>query len=118
MNKKEYILCAATHFKDGKTHEHQPKNIETGLVICGRRHHNCYATLFALDKKRQDLVDEREVQGFITNLDRFVNREEAYEIALASGQCKPKVFDRSLDKLFSESLPANTKMILISEDLY
>ena len=41
--KKEYILCAAIHWDDGETYPHQPKNITTGLVICGRRHHNILA---------------------------------------------------------------------------
>lgn len=36
---KEYIICAANHYDDGKKHPHTPKNIEQGFVICGRRHH-------------------------------------------------------------------------------
>jgi len=27
---KEYILCAAIHYKDGQVYLHQPKNVETG----------------------------------------------------------------------------------------
>ncbi len=26
-------------------HDFQPKNIESGFIICGRRHHNCFATM-------------------------------------------------------------------------
>lgn len=47
---KEYILCASIHFDDGKVHEHQPKNIKTGFVVCGRRHHNYYNTLQSILK--------------------------------------------------------------------
>jgi hypothetical protein len=36
-NNKEYILSAAVHFDDGKIYEHQPSNIKTGFVVCGRR---------------------------------------------------------------------------------
>lgn len=39
--KMQYILCAATHFKDDKKHTFSPKNIDSGLVICGWRHCNC-----------------------------------------------------------------------------
>ena len=39
------ILCSAIHVKDGKKYEHQPKNIDLGFVVCGRRHHNCFYTI-------------------------------------------------------------------------
>jgi hypothetical protein len=42
---KEWILCAAILVEDGEEHLHQPRNIKTGFVICGRRHHNCYRIL-------------------------------------------------------------------------
>jgi hypothetical protein len=84
---KEYILCAAIHVKDGIKHEHQPKNIETGFVVCGRRHHNCYATLSIMgDEKYSKLMVGREGQGFITNTDRYVDRKEGYYIAYAANQ--------------------------------
>ena len=40
-NKQEYILCAAVHYNDLGMYARQPKNIETGYVICGCRHDNC-----------------------------------------------------------------------------
>ena len=43
--KPEYILCAALYYKDGKVHANQPKNITTGVVVCGRRHNNCYGIM-------------------------------------------------------------------------
>ena len=78
----EYILCSAIHFNDGISYVHQPKNIETGYVICGRRHHNIFATQRILKPNKPKDV----VQGFITNLDRFVDRKEGLKIALKANQ--------------------------------
>lgn len=96
----EYILCAAIHYQDGEKYVHQPKNIESGIVVAGRRHHNCFTTMaqFITDRTK------KKVQGFITSTDRFVDRAEAYTIAKAAGQI-----------LMNEN--RNTQ-ILISEDLY
>lgn len=44
-----YITCSAIWFKDGIHHDHQPFNIETGFVICGHRHHNCFMTAYILN---------------------------------------------------------------------
>jgi len=96
---EEHILCAAIWFKDGKQHEHQPKNITSGFVICGRRHHNCFMTGAILTGNEGFKFQERAEQGFITNTDRFVTRKEAAEIALKSGQIK-----ESNNCLFSEDL--------------
>lgn len=83
---KEYILCAAIWFDDGKPYVHQPLNIETGVVVCGLRHCNCFSIMGGLVKERQELgIHERE-QGFLTSKNRFVGREEAAEIALAQDQ--------------------------------
>jgi hypothetical protein len=101
---KEYILCAAIHHDDGKEHVHQPKNIISGFVVCGRRHHNCYITTFILNgeesvqKKVRD--DKWKIeQGFITNTDRFVNRKEGGVIAFNANQT-----DKLQKILFSEHL--------------
>jgi hypothetical protein len=99
-----YIICAAIWFKDGNTYSHQPRNVDSGLVVCGRRHHNCFLTAFELNggKKIEGLneVNERAVQGFLTSDDRFVDRNEGGQIAFDAGQT---------DKL---------KTCLFSEDLY
>jgi len=62
-----YIICAAIWFKDGNKYSHQPRNVDSGLVVCGRRHHNCFLTAFELNggKKIEGLneVNERVVQG-------------------------------------------------------
>jgi hypothetical protein len=101
--KKPYIICAAVWFKDGKKHNHQPKNIETGIVVCGRRHHNCLITAFELnDGKRIDVNKDKErntIQGFLTSDDRFVDRAEGGQIAFEAGQ-----IEKNTDCLFSEDL--------------
>lgn len=111
---KERILCAAIHFNDGNHHEGQPLNIETGFVVCGRRHHNCYAVLSAiaesigLQERIRLVIDkaDRDHQGFITSSDRFVLRPEALKIAKDNNQIFHKMHDKAGDG------------ILISEDLY
>lgn len=102
MNNNEYILCAAIWFNDDIEHIHQPKNINTGFVITGRRHHNCIAILEIMNKRTADFVIDgkrKYVQGFLTSKDRFVDRKEGGEIAYNAGQTK------ELEKtLFSEDL--------------
>lgn len=123
----EYIICSAIHFDDDKKHVHQPKNITSGFVVAGRRHHNCYTTLQSIGKSlgyedeevvRKGLpLANREVQGFITNTDRFVDRKEGWAIAVKAGQVKDRQWDDNLN-IEGLEIPKNTKMILISEDLY
>ena len=93
--KKEYILCSAIWANDGKKYEHQPKNISKGFVICGRRHHNCLITAFILNNEenltlRINKANGKIIQGFLTNLDRFVNRKEAGKIAFEADQIGDK----------------------------
>jgi len=106
----ERILCAAVWYDDGKVYEHQPKNIKTGIVICGRRHHNCLLTLFVLKGEgniNKELMG-RNSQGFLTSSDKYVTRKSAFSIAKSAGQLlKPETFD-----------PNENDVILVSEDLY
>jgi hypothetical protein len=97
-----YILCAAIWFKDGIKRPHQPKNIESGIVVCGRRHHNCYITVYGLNEGYVEHLHEannRAVQGFLTSDDRFVDRKEAGYIAYSTRQ-----ISKETDCLFSEDL--------------
>jgi len=99
------ILCSAIHVDNGQEYVHQPKNIKTGMVICGRRHHNIIPTIQLMfnDDIIKDLKLERKiVQGFLTSDDLFLNREEAYKVAKHANQ---------LEKTLIGS-------VLISEDLY
>ena len=87
---KEYILCAANYYNDNIVHTHTVKNIPTGFVICGRRHHNCISTFtqivgFPYTEEGHKLHNT-EIQGFLTNTNRFVNRQEAYTIAFNANQ--------------------------------
>lgn len=105
---KEYILCAANHYNDGEKHHFQPRNIESGFVICGRRHHNCISTFalmvgFPYDEKGLELMRTEE-QGFLTNMDRFVDRLEALEIAKNANQLLPDERINEHVGLFSENL--------------
>ena len=85
-NKKEYIICAAMHWKNNKHYDHQPKNIKSGLVVCGRRHCNCFVILKEI---QPDLSYKTQIdQGFLTNTNRFVNRKEAAKIAYVCDQIK------------------------------
>ena len=113
---KEYIICSAIYYRDGKKYEHQPKNITSGFVVCGRRHHNCFMTLFTLTSfNKPELwesgpgVDKKIIiQGFLTNSDSFVTRECAFVVAYNAEQI--------LRPVPEEQLRNNTK--LFSEDLY
>lgn len=94
------ILCAAIHFDDGIFHISQPKNIQSGFVICGHRHHNCFHLLSFLVTKEQFIFFNRNrVQGFLTDTNEFVTREIAAKIAKDAGQISEET-----DRLFSEDL--------------
>jgi hypothetical protein len=94
--KPEYIICAAIHFDDGLKHAHQPVNIKSGFVLCGRRHHNVFVSysILAFGTPKNE-----KKQGFLTSKDRFVDREEAGSIALSAGQ-----INEPNNCLFSEDL--------------
>jgi hypothetical protein len=112
----EHILCAAIWVNDQIKHKQQPINIEIGFVICGRRHNNCYQTITDLKGdsneyfKSINMSDDeyRKHQGFITSLDRFVGRQEAWEIAKKNNQIKFGLLSSENDE----------DSILISENLY
>lgn len=96
----EHILCSAIWYNDGIARAHQPVNIESGIVACGLRHCNCFQILVTIFPDRSYL--KTCVQGFLTSKGRFVDRREAWMIALASGQVDPEPWEGS--QLFSENL--------------
>jgi hypothetical protein len=108
---KEYILCAANHYNDGDHHDNQPVNINKGFVICGRRHKNCDATFRAIAGHTFNNVvncpPKNMTQGFVTNNNVFVNRQQAYTIAYAANQIIGP----------NKGYPTN-EIGLTSEDLY
>ena len=92
------IICSAIYYRDGIVREHQPENIKTGLVICGRRHCNCFTILQMLYPNGD--YKNNCVQGFLTDDDKFYDREVSANIAFKVGQL------------------TMYKRILTSEDLY
>jgi hypothetical protein len=98
----EFILCAAVWFPVKLKFEFQPDDVETGLVICGLRHGNCFAMKALLCDSLRDIIKHvPPKQGFLTNKNRFVDRFEAARIAKAANQAK----DIQLgDELVSEDL--------------
>lgn len=84
--KPEYIMCAANHYNDGCDHLMQPYNIDKGFVICGWRHPNCGYSYLAANSTANRWDDC--VQGFLTNKNRFLTRDEAFELVKTNGQLK------------------------------
>ena len=125
----DYILCAAVHYDNGLEYKFQKNyGIETGFVLCGYRHpmicdilpFNPYylKKIFDIDDKEaiqkyeelnikygwqeKDITRCKLTQGFITNKGVFVNRKEAYKIALNARQIDGS---NGVDgELFSEDL--------------
>ena len=114
---REYILCAAIWVDDKKIRRSQPKNVKDGIVVCGHRHYNCFATLKEMfyenwqqcgsgecNRKRIEVLND-ETQGFLTNTNRFVGRNEAANIARHAGQIGwNSKRNWNLTELYSEDL--------------
>ena len=104
----ETIICAAIWYKDvvpkrdGLPLRHYlPKNLEYGVVFCGHRHPHCMYTMVAvtgLASKPSGIG--KEVQGFLTSENRFVDRTEGAKIHLANGG----TLNYSQSTLYSEDL--------------
>jgi hypothetical protein len=80
-----------------------PTNIDVGVVVEGHRHADIIRTMVNLLGKRTCTNGENcageSIQGFVTNSNRFVGREEAAQIAFDSGQIKQHTIT-----LYSEDL--------------
>jgi hypothetical protein len=113
-NQIEKVVCAAIWYDDGKIWPHQPANVKTGIVVSGLRHPICFVLLSILYKENLDLLGDfspeglrihikRNVeQGFLTNHNRFVDRTEGGQIAIASGQIEKLKYDDN--EMYSEDL--------------
>lgn len=107
---QERIYCAAIWYKDlNPQHSfgpRNPENINQGVVVLGHRHGDVIKNVYNLlglrsVEKGENSVGEYE-QGF-TNLNRFVDRKEGAEIALAANQIKD--IDRfDYNQLYSEDI--------------
>lgn len=102
----EYILCAAIWYKElylkrPDVLEHRgfrPYNLHKGIVFSGWRHPNCLYQMVAITGLKNHEAGE-SVQGFLTNKNRFVDREEAAIIAANAQQIRERK-----ETLFSEDL--------------
>lgn len=108
LNSVEKILCAANWYKELPliinsipSELLRPVNCDSGVVFCGHRHPHCLYQMVVMTGKAQHEAGE-EIQGFLTNKNRFVDRKEAAIIALSSGQIAKLNF--SSDSLYSEDL--------------
>ena len=100
---KEYIVCSAIWYVDKmQLHDHQPKNVAHGYVVCGLRHHNCIMTNYLLSGR--PTFGNESVSGFLTSEDRFVDRKQALEIALSQNQIVKKSGNPDSPELFSEDI--------------
>lgn len=93
----EFILCAAIKFND--------------TIVSGYRHGDCYEVIESILKPYNNVeikLPTREDQGFLTSLNRFVDRKEAWNIAKANNQIKYGL----------DSVDPNEEPMLISENLY
>jgi len=104
MIDEEKILCAAIWYKELPTQNFLCKNITQGIVVCGLRHGNCIDIVKNLSGLRTvkispDGVGEN-IQGFLTNKNRFVDRTEGALIHLKNGG----KLNYSTKELYSEDL--------------
>lgn len=106
MEDKERILCAANWYLDLELVRNDfpkghllPKNIDKGIVFSGHRHLQCLYQMIAMTGKTQHEAG-KETQGFLTNKNRFVNREEGAKIHIENGG----KLNYSTKELYSEDL--------------
>jgi hypothetical protein len=102
---KEKIVCSAIHINDlREDHAHKPENIESGFVVAGLRHCNCFGVIKSLSDC-DSFKKCKNTHGFITTFNRFVDREEGYIIAKKGRQIKKdKTVNKKCKILFSENL--------------
>lgn len=97
--RNDRILCSAIYIQNENIEmTHSPLNVEKGIVICGRRHCDCLEVISLLPKNI--IKGHKQIQGFITKDNYFVNREIAKYIAVNASQCE----DDGKSMLFSEDL--------------
>lgn len=101
---REYVMCAANHYDDGIDHLYQPYNIDKGIVVSGWRHpcimhavRHWLGTQYEI--KQKGII---ETQGFLTNKNRFLTRDEALELVKTNGQLTKPMYNKSV--LTSEDL--------------
>ena len=88
---EEKILCAAIWFKDLESTVDsipssllRPVNCDRGIVFCGHRHPHCLYQMVAITGKSSYEAGD-STQGFLTSLNRFVDRKEGARIHITNG---------------------------------
>ena len=84
-------------YKNEKVYPHSVKNIESGLVVYGLRHCNCFQILAIIYPEREYL--KNYITGFLTSANRFVDRVEGAKIAFERKQ----IFEEK-NELYSEDI--------------
>ena len=103
---QETIICSAVWYKEFPLVKNdipagliRPRNCHTGIVFCGLRHPQCLYQMAAITGKSQHEAGE-EVQGFLTSMNRFVNRQDGAKIHVSNGG----KLNYSTKDLYSEDL--------------
>jgi len=87
--KPEYVMCSACYVDDGIDHLYQPYNIDKGLVYCGWRHPCIFQTM-------PPGTPHTCIQGFLTNKNRFLDRDESLSLVKSNGQLKSEIIGGEL----------------------
>lgn len=87
-----------------------PKDSDYPVIVCGKRHHNCLE--YAWTHQIHDLVQKSGEQGFMTDEGQFVDRYEAYWIAVQADQLLPEAVTQYADLPITQAIP------LYSEDVW
>ena len=87
---KEIVICAAVRAKDGK-------------VIIGHRHNFAMRTMNVIPGYENERPNGDD-QGFITSMNRYVNREEGYKLQIEAGIPSKDPGGYRGGELFSEDL--------------
>lgn len=72
--------------------------LQSGCLFTGKRHCDAYAQMFHFGVK-----PDGDIQGFVTDDGKFLDRKEALKHAIACGQLKDKKYKPD-DALTSEDL--------------
>lgn len=107
---KEFILCAAIHVDDSIIYDDvsYPTNITTGYVFLGYRHSTIKGVNGLMLYYNAHNIVAKVTQGFLTSKNRFLDRNEAAQVAIKADQISVQtmsVWSRlGVCKLFSEDL--------------
>jgi hypothetical protein len=101
---EERIICSAIWYKDFLKPIHSVVNVDRGVVLCGHRHAHIIHQHVTLMGKSAIQMGEN-IQGFLTSKNRFVDRKEGMEIAIANNQLIGKsAYKKIGQNLYSEDI--------------